>query len=604
MGGILEEARRLGRLYGLLTTAFVLFVLVVAMLSQFGLPEPVTTFLVVLVTVVTYAVMGLGSRTLSLSGFFLADRFVPAGLNGMAAAATILVFPLVGLAGAFLADRLLGLAVVAGLVAGFVLLTITIAPYYRKSGAVTLPDYLAVRYGNPLVRLAAVVVIAAALFPVLVAALRIAADVAIATLHFSPRVAAISVLAVVLLTSLLGGLRGTTRSGGAQLVVALVAVLVPTVILSLQDYGFPLPQVTFGYAVEEAAAETAAIVVTPGNALPLAGLDGFNMLALALTLALGIAAFPQVVTRCGATVGVGDARRTAGWGLVSIGILAATAPALAAFVRLAVLRDAVGVELADLPEWIFDYGRMGLVDVCGTAPVSPAAIGTACGAATVVNGLAPTDIALSADLVTLGFADITGLPYILTALIATGAIAAALAAAAAALVTTANVLGNDVLARIFARRASGGRRLILARLALVALAALAAVVAYGGSDRAHAWAMAAPAITGAGLFPALVLGVFWKRTTSWGAFAAIVAGGGTTIAYVLLVLGDVIAPVPVAGLSAGLSPAASGIAGALLGLAVAVLVSLLGPAPGASRRAVVDAIRRPSPDPILEDHAT
>jgi hypothetical protein len=140
MGGILEEARRLGKLYGLLTTAFVLFVVVVAMLSQFGLPEPVTTFLVLLITVVTYVVMGLATRTLSLPGFFLADRFVPAGLNGMAAAAAILVFPVVGLAGAFLADRLLGLAIVAGLV-GLCCLP-SLSPLTRKSGSVTLPDYL------------------------------------------------------------------------------------------------------------------------------------------------------------------------------------------------------------------------------------------------------------------------------------------------------------------------------------------------------------------------------------------------------------------------------------------------------------------------------
>ena len=604
MGSILEEARRLGRLYGLLTTAFVLFVVVVAMLSQFGLPEPVTTFLVVLVTVVTYVVMGLAARTLSLPGFFLADRFVPAGLNGMAEAAAILAFPFVGLAGAFLADRMLGMAVVAGLVAGFVLLATVVAPYYRKSGGVTLPDYLAVRYGNALVRLAAVIVVAIALFPVLVAALRIATEVAVATLNFSPRIAAISVLAVVLLTSLLGGLRGTTRSGGAQVVVVLIAVLVPTVILSLQEYGLPLPQVTFGYALEEAAAETASIAVAPGNALPVAGLDGFNMLAFALCLAIGIAAFPQLAARSGATVGIVDARRSAAWALVVIGILAATAPAIAAFVRLAILRDAVGVELADLPDWIFDYGRAGLVAVCGAAPVSPAAIGTACGAGTVINGLAPTDITLSADLVTLGFADITGLPYILTALIATGAIAAALATAAAALVAVANVLGNDLLARIFARRASGGRRLVLARLALVAVAALAALVAYRHPGDAYPWALAAPGIAGAGLFPALVLGVFWKRMTFWGALAAIIGGGGFTIAYVGLVLTGAMAPVPIAGLTAGLAPTAAGLVGVLLGTIAAIVVSLMTAAPGLGRNEVVEAIRRPSPDPILEDHAT
>jgi cation/acetate symporter len=605
MASILEEARRLGKLYALLATAFVLFVVVVAMLSQFGLPEPVTTFLVVLVTVATYAVMGLVTRTLSLQGFFLADRFVPAGLNGMAAAAAILAFPFIGLAGAFLADRLLGLAIVAGLVAGFVLLAVVVAPYYRKSGGLTLPDYLAVRYGNPLIRLAAVVIIAVALFPVLVAMIGIATDIAVATLRFSPRFAVIAVVAVLLLTTLLGGLRSTTLSGGAQALVALIAILVPAVLVSVQEYGFPLPQTTLGNALQEAAAEAGAILVLPGRVLPAGALDGFNLAALAICLAAGIAAFPQVAARFGAAHGIGDARRTAGWALLVVGLLAATAPAIAAFVRLAILRDVVGVELADVPQWLFDYGRTGLIEVCGVAPLSPAAIGSACGAATVVNGLAPTDIALSADLVTLGFADITGLPYIVTALIATGAIAATLGTAAAALTTLGSVLGNDFLARFLARRASGGRRLLLTRVALIAVAAAAAWLAHRGPDAVTAWALAAPSIAAAGLFPALFLGVFWQRTTFWGALLGMVAGGGATIAYVFLVLSGGMTPLTLGGLApGGLSAAAAGILGLPLGFLVAIAGSLLTASPSLVRRAVVDAIRRPSPDPILEDHAT
>jgi cation/acetate symporter len=605
VASILEEARRLGKLYGLLATAFVLFVVVVAMLSQFGLPEPVTTFLVVLVTVVTYAVMGLVTRTLSLQGFFLADRFVPAGLNGMAAAAAILAFPFVGLAGAFLADRLLGLAVVAGLVAGFVLLAVVVAPYYRKSGGVTLPDYLAVRYGNPLVRLVAVAIVVVALFPVLVAAVGIATDIAVATLRFSPRFAAIAVLAVLLVTTLLGGLRSTGLGGGAQALVALIALLVPAILVSVQEYGFPLPQTTFGNALEEAAMETVALVVLPGHALPVSTLDGFNMFAFAICLAAGIAAFPQLAARFGAAHGVGDARRTAGWALLVVGLLAATAPAIAAFVHLAILRDVVGVELADVPRWLFDYGRAGLVEVCGAAPLSPAAIGSACGASTVVNGLVPSDIALSADLVTLGFAEIAGLPYIVTALIATGAIAAALGTAAAALVTLATVIGNDFLARFLARRASGGRRLLLTRIALIAAACAAAWLAERGPDAAYAWAIAAPSIAAAGLFPALVLGVFWQRTTFWGALLGMVAGGGATIAYVALVTTGAMAPLVLGGIApGGVAPAAAGILGLPLGFVVAIAGSLATASPSLVRRAVVDAIRRPSPDPILEDHAT
>jgi cation/acetate symporter len=604
MAQLAETARQIGRVYGLLAAAFVLFLVVITMLAQFGLPDRVVAVFVVMITVVTYAGIGLITRTLSLAGFYLADRGVPAGFNGMATATAMLALPFVGLAGAFLADRFLGLAIAAGLTAGFALLAIVVAPYYRKSGGVTLPDYLAVRYGNPLVRLAAAILLVVALLPVLAAAMRIAADVAGSVLHLSPGVASISVLALVLLTSLLGGMRSTTFAGGAQTIVLVLAILVPAIFVAMEEYDFPIPQVAFGYAIADTAGD-GAIAVLAGHALPVAGLDGFNIFALALSLAAGVASFPHLVARCGAAAGPGEARRSAAWALVVTGIVVATAPALAAFVRLAILRDVTGVDLADIPDWVFAAGRAGSMLICGDAPVSAAAIGTACGAGTVINGLTPADIAISADLVTLGFADITGLPYVLTALIAAGAIAAALGTAAAALTTIASGLGNDILARLFARRASAGRRLIVTRLALIAVAALAAWIALRRPDDAFAYAVAAPSIAAAAFFPALALGVFWRRTTFWGALAGMIAGGGLTAGYVFLVVSGGLPPLPLAGLSAtGLSPAAAGIAGVPLGFVATIAVSLLSKAPGPARREVTDAIRRPNPDPILEDHAT
>lgn len=600
-----EEARRLGKVYGLLAAAFVLFVIVITMLAQFGLPEAVTAFLIVLITVVTYAVIGLTSRTLSLAGFYLADRGVPAGFNGMATATAILAFPFVGLAGAFLADRFLGLAIAIGLLAGFALLAVLVAPYYRKSGGVTLPDFLAVRFGNPMVRIVAAIVLVTATLPLLAAAMAIAGSVAASVLHLSPGTAAIAVLVLLLLTTLLGGMRGTTFSGGAQAIVVLLAILVPAILFSVQEYGLPVPQITFGYALAEADPAGGAIGVLGGSALPVAGLDGFNMLALAICLAAGVASFPHLVARFGAAPGAGQARLTAGWALVVTGVVVATAPAIAAFVQLAVLRDVVAVELADLPQWVFDYGRAGMLSVCGEAPVSAAAIGTACGSGTVINGLAPTDIGLDADLVTLGFADITGMPYVLTALIAAGAIAAALGTAAATLTAIASSLGNDLFSRLFARRASAGRRLILTRLALIATAALAAWIALRRPDAAIAYAIASPSIAAAGFFPALVLGVFWKRTTFWGALLGMAAGAGVTAAYVAMVVSGGLAPIPIPGLTvAGVSAAASGVFGVPLGFVVAIAVSLVTRAPSLARREVTDAIRRPSPDPVLEDHAT
>jgi cation/acetate symporter len=606
MAGGAAEARDIGKAYGLFAGAFALFVTVVAMLAQFGLPRPVIAVLVVMITIVAYAVIGVVARTLSLSEFYVAGRGVPAGLNGMATAAGFLsAAGFLGIAGAFFADRMAGFALAVGWAGGFVLLAVLIAPYYRKSGAVTLPDFLAVRFGNPLLRVAGVIVLLAASLPILAAAIAVAAAIAQHALNIAPEIAITGVLAIILLSSLLGGMRAITLVAGAQAIVILLGILAPAVLLSMQDYGLPVPQITFGYAIAETASAAATpIGIIAGEILPVSGLDGFNLLAVALCLAAGLATLPQVVARSGTTPGVAEARRAAGWSLVVVALIAMTVPAIAAFARLAILRDTVGVELADLPQWIFDYGRLGLVRVCGGEPVSVAAIGTACGASTVLNGLVPGDIALGAEAITLAFADIAGLPYVVTALIAAGALAAALGAASAALLTIAASLGHDVYGRLLDRRAPAGRRLIVSRLLLIAVAALGAWLAVNRRGDMFAFTSAAPSLAAAGFFPAIVLGVWWRRTTFWGVLAGTVAGFAVTAAYVLMTRSGAMPLLRVVGLTDnGISAAASAVIGVPLGFIVAVIVSLLTPAPGEVRLEVVDAIRRPSPDPVLEDHA-
>jgi cation/acetate symporter len=599
------EGSRLVKVYGLLAGAFLLFIAVIALLAALGLPERAIAVLIVTVTLAAYAAIGIATRTLSLAGFFVAERSVSAGLGGMAIAGAMLSAAAIGLAGAFFADRSAGFAVAVGLCAGLVLLAVLVAPYYRKSGAVTLPDFLAVRYGNPLVRAVALVILIAVTLPVLAAAIAIAGDVAASALGVATGPAVVIVLAVLLLPTLLGGMGSTTHIAGAQMVVLVIGVLLPSVILSVELFGFPVPQVTFGYAVGELAGLAGTpIGVVAGEALPVSRLDGFNLFAYALCLAAAVASFPHIVARLGAVPGVARARLAAGWAIVVVAVVTATAPAIAAFAQDAVFRDVVGVELADLPQWVFDYGRRGLVTICGAAPVSPAAIGTACGASTVLNGLVPGDIALTAEAVMLGFADMTGLPFVFTALISAAVIAAALGVAGAALLAIALSLGHDAFGSLIGGRSSAGRRLIVARLALVAVAVLAAWLAVARRGEVFAYAFAAPSVAAAGFFPAVVLGIWWRRATFWGALAGMLAAGGATAGYAVATTMGAMPPVAVIGLTdLGIAPAAAGIVGVPLGAAVMVAVSLLTPAPSAGRREVIDAIRRPSPDPILEDHA-
>ncbi|MEP0323380.1 VC_2705 family sodium/solute symporter [Bauldia litoralis] len=600
-----HRGRGPGKVFGLLAAAFALSVVVIALLGEFGLPDRVTAVLVIMITVVVYAVMGVVARTLSLSDFYVAGRTVSAGFNGMATAAAMLASAgFLGIAGAFYAGETAGLALSVGWAGGLAVLAIAVAPYYRKSGAVTLPDFLAVRFGNPLVRILGIVVLLACSLPLLAAAIVVAGRVAGASLHIDPTTAVAAVCMVLLFSSLFGGMRGVTLAAGAQAIVILIGVVTPALVYSLQLYGLPIPQLTYGDAMaQNALADAASLTLFSTGGLPDGGLDGFNLFALALSIVGGVVCLPHVLARSGTTRGIADARLSAGWALLVVAVVASTAPAFAAFAKSAILAEVVGTELADLPAWLFDYGADGLVRVCGDAITTVAAISTACGASAVVNGLAPGDIAIAAEVVTLGFADITGLPYVLTALIAAAVLAAALGTAGAVAMALGASAGHDFYTMLVNRRAPAGRRLFIARLFLILFVAAGGWLAASAPEDALAIAFASPSLAAAGFFPAVILGIWWRRTTFRGAAVGMIAGFGVTAAYVLMLRAGSIAPLPIVGLTDGLSAAAAAIFGVPIGLAVTVIVSLVGAAPSDARIAVVDAIRRPSPDPVLEDHA-
>ncbi|MBZ0228641.1 MAG: cation acetate symporter, partial [Bauldia sp.] len=207
--------RALGKAYGLFAGALAFLVVVVAVAAQLGLDEAVIAFLVIAFTLVTYAVIGVVTRTLSLTDFYVAGRGVSEGFNGMATAAAFLSGGgLAAIAGAYFADATAALAVTVGWTVGFVLLAVLIAPYYRKSGAVTLPDFLAVRYGNPLIRPVAVVVLLVATFALLPAAIAVGATIIGVFLHVRPEVALAVVFVTLLFSSLFGGMRSVTFVSG------------------------------------------------------------------------------------------------------------------------------------------------------------------------------------------------------------------------------------------------------------------------------------------------------------------------------------------------------------------------------------------------------
>jgi cation/acetate symporter len=318
---------------------------------------------------------------------------------------------------------------------------------------------------------------------------------------------------------------------------------------------------------------------------------------------VGTASLPHILMRYFTTPSVRAARNSVAWSLLFIFILYFTAPAYAAFAKLAIMQDLAGVGLELLPDWVFAFGRLGLVQICGADAVSGLAAIEACRAVPDFTGnLVVSDLAISSDAVVLAAPAIFDLPYVGSALIAAGALAATIAAANAIAFALASAIGHDFYGGVIDTRASAGRQLIVTRILLVLVIAGGAWLAANRADDMFALALAAVSLSAGGLFPAMVLGVWWKRTNVAGAIAGIVVGAGITGA--IIVERRYPGMLPLAGLNParlGLDELTAAIVGMPLGFLAAVVASLVTPAPSEEREGLIDAIRRPGGTPFVQE---
>lgn len=548
------SARNLGKGFALFAVAFGIFVGILSLLSVIGLSGSMTSILLAVVTLSAFVVIGFSARTMQLPDFQVASRRVPAVFNGMATAAAFLASAgFLGLAAAFFGGNRAASAVVIGWALGFLALAVLVAPYLRKAGAVSVADFLGIRYGSSAVRLAGFVVTLGCSAALLVAEIAVAGRIAAMLLPVGPQTAIVVVVLIILAGTLLGGMAAVTMTAVAQYIVLAIAFLTPVTILSLQQFDFPLPQLSYGYALKEVANLGGPIAIDQANRyLPLPTMDRFNMVVLALSLAAGVAALPHVVVRSGTAAGVGAARRSAGWAFFFVLVIVATAPSYGAFVQLVLLES-------------------------------------------------PSTGAFDATLIVLNLPEIAELLPAISALVAIGALTAVLAAATALLFAIANTTGHDFYSRILDRKGPAGRRLIVTRVILIAAAGLAGWQAMQTTERAFALAATSASLAASGLFPALVLGIWWKRATALGALAGILLGFAAAAAYVwMVVYGDMAPWQPLGTAGPGLPPIATAFFGLPVGMLAIVLVSQITPAPSSERVEIVDAIRRPTPSPNFD----
>jgi cation/acetate symporter len=672
--------RQLKKVYTWYTGGFIFFVIALAILEQLGLPRNWIGYIFLLATVGLYAGIGVMSRTSDAAEYYVAGRRVPALFNGMATGADWMsAASFIGMAGTLYLTGYGGLAFIMGWTGGYCLVALFLAPYLRKFGQFTIPDFLGARYGGHIPRAVGIFAAILCSFTYVVAQIY---GVGLITTRLTGVAFELGIflgLGGILVCSFLGGMRAVTWTQVAQYIILIIAYLIPVVWLSIKHTSVPIPQLVYGKVLERVTAREEELIKDPKEnqvrdifkqradaaQAKLKGLPGSleteraalskrveelkasnapdaqiraaqdalakapanpdaakaqwtkdagaaaraapmlrhaeafpgkdeaardvsrrNFLALVFCLMVGTAALPHILMRYYTTPSVKEARESVFWSLFFIFLLYFTAPALAVLVKYDVYNILVGTEFAKLPQWVAAWQR-----------VDPALLSVG-----DVNGdgiLQRAEIAIGGDIVVLATPEIGGLPYVISGLVAAGGLAAALSTADGLLLTIANALSHDFYYKMLDPNAPTARRVMISKILLLVVALAAAAVAAQKPADILFLVSAAFSLAAAAFFPALTLGIFWKRANKWGATLGMIAGLGITAYYMATTQPWLRSVFGVSGSIAdntwwGISAISAGLWGVPLGFLVIVVVSLLTPAPDAETQDLVEHVRYPN----------
>ena len=592
----------LPKIYGLYTGGFIVFIGLMAILEQMGVSADVIGILFVGFTVFIYAAIGWLSRTMQVDAYYVAGRQVPPVFNGMATAADWMSgASFVAMAGGIYMGGHAYLAFVVGWTGGYVLVAALMAPYLRKFGCYTVPDFIGTRYGGNLARFCAVLVLVIASFTYVTAQINATGTIASRALHIPFEVGVWFGLLGILLCSMLGGMRAVTWTQVAQYIVLIIAYLVPVIWMSnKQGFGI-VPQLVYGDAVarlgeleqlhqvgvlkpEQAVPGLKALTV-PHAAAGTTALDSWRFITLTLCMMAGTASLPHILMRYFTTPSVKAARQSVAWSLLFIFLLYFTAPALATFTKLQVLdpnlaTGIIGKSIADVTalDWVRNWSEVGFLKVIDS------------------NGdgiLQINEFFMRGDIVVLATPEIAGLPYVISGLVAAGGMAAAMSTADGLLLAIANALSHDLYYKIIDPKAETKTRLVVARVLLIVIGAAGAAVAslkLTGILGAVAWAFD---FACSGLFFPLVLGVWWKRANRQGAIAGMLGGLIAGTWYLYMVRWGGMDP------WIGIDHLRFGIIGMPVSLVCMVVVSLMTAEPDKETQDMVDATRIPKGETVL-----
>jgi len=672
---------RLRKYYLLFTGGFAAFLVALAMLEQEGMPRVWIGYLFMFATIILYATIGVISRTSNVTEYYVAGRRVPAVFNGMATAADwISAASFISLAGGLYLNGFDGLAFIMGWTGGYCLVALLIAPYLRKFGQYTIPDFLAARYASgadgrgALVRVLAVGATIIVSFTYVVAQIYAVGLIASRFTGVDFSVGIFLGLASILVCSFLGGMRAITWTQVAQYIIIVVAFLIPAMWLSVKHADNPVPQIAYGKVLPQLSAREHRLEQDPKEQEVRdiyaqrarnyqAGIDGLpasweqgrqaaqkqldklrqrnaslfdirnaeryllaypkspdeartlwenalavnlkraepitphaqpfpapdraqsdikrnNFLALVFCMMLGTAALPHILMRSYTTPSVHETRVSVFWTLFFILLIYLTIPALAVLVKYDIYSALVGTQYAQLPTWVSYWANVdklspliSIVDVNRDGIVQLA------------------EIVIDPDVLVLATPEIAGLPYVISGLVAAGGLAAALSTADGLLLAISNALSHDIYYKVVDPTASTQKRVTISKLLLLAVAFIAAYAASQKPADILSLVGIAFSLAASTLFPALVLGVFWRRANHYGAVAGMLAGFGVCL-YYMLHASPLLGGGP-AGQWFHIAPIAAGIFGVPAGLLANLIVSCITPPPARRCVGLVDYIRTP-----------
>ena len=572
------------------------------------------TYLVVGASFALYIGIAFASKARSTGDFYVAGKHVHPVANGMATAADWMsAASFISMAGliAFLGYD--GSVYLMGWTGGYVLLALLLAPYLRRFGKFTVPEFIGERYYSDVARVVAVICLIVISFTYVAGQMRGVGIVFSRFLNIEIGYGLLVGMGIVFVYAVLGGMKGITYTQVAQYCVLIFAYTVPAVFISLQVTGVVLPQVAFGSEIAGGGyllAKLDAIVTDLGFAEYTSGTKSrIDVFFITLALMVGTAGLPHVIVRFFTVPKVRDARASAGWALLFIAILYTTAPAVGALARLnlttTIQTGPVGEETGNLPyeerpEWFRTWEETGLLtfeDRNGDGRIQYYNDANADFAAQAESfGWEGNELTVDRDIIVLANPEIAGLPDWVVALVAAGGIAAALSTAAGLLLVISAAVSHDLCKGVFLPRISERQELMAGRISAAVAILMAGYLGYNPPGFVAQVVALAFGLAAASLFPAILLGIFSVRINKPGAVAGMLAGLLFTVGYIVYFKGVVIEPFAAdvaENWLFGISPEGIGGIGMLINFAVAFSVSALTSEPPEDVKAMVRRIRIP-----------